>query len=1215
MSVIAGAIIWSILMIVCTRLPGGSGNCTEVLAHGDICIPSCNTGYSPSGASSCDLGVLSAASCQPNPCTDMPVAPMNGSDSTCSAAWSTYNGNLPSGLTCLVLCDTGYTVSGPTVCFAGTLTMARCDPNPCAISAPPGNGSMGTCPSQITSGATCQPNCDAGFTVSGLSLCFAGTLTAARCIPNPCLIDSSVVPANGGFGTCSGLLSSGQSCQPICNTGYTVSGNLPCTAGVLGRRVYCTPNPCDISMAPRNGSIGTCSRLVPSGATCLPMCDAGFILSGVSSCLAGVATRAACVQTLDCVGAWTDCTADCSPKRYVILRNSTGGGAKCTVVSGALSPCRAGEGACPALVVVTSADITVPGAVDLTNFLAGLLALLRQQSGSSADLDVTATFVQTAQASSQLTGINQASFNRTRTRLQFRQGVASTSGATINETVILGVRDASRLGNGRRRLQTISQDVTVDYSITTTDQGRATNVARQMSQLDSFSTALLSNINAAGDALNLTGATASSPAFVTSIVYSVLASPRLGSTEIASLNTQFSSMLSNTTAITGVANAARVEGTVNITSVTVRDNALAVPAATQPTEEIHEAWLTGSKLGWLLSLLAVMSLFVYYIVGRLHGKTTVTGPRGRVDIHVVRAKGLAAMDGSGFSDPFVKLSWAAGWREKRTQQKVYRTKVVKRTLDPEWLEETFYMALCEEEVLTVEVWDWDRLTKDDPMGCVHLHANTDVMDGEEHWHALQPMKGVKNPQGELLLRCEYKPPWKPFDKGASMWKGIRERWNSGISRAEQKKIEQKRYWAQVAARMRKFDMFASIEETQLQSVWKRVDADGSGLLDADEVRQVMKDMGMELDDAEFAATMKQIDRDGSGELDYDEFLNWWRKQDTARQMQQLDEASMEEARLQAVWKELDTDGSGFLDAGEVRQVIKNMGMEMTDAEFAATMAQIDVDGSGELDYDEFWGWWRKQEAQLRAVWKRVDADGSGLLDADEVRQVMKNVGMELDDAEFAAIMAQIDVDGSGELDYDEFIVWWRKQDAETKQLASPRKAATARTSGPAPSVHQSGNAEVPAAVVSDKQDEVRSPEVEAGLPSPSIEQQPQPSASSSQPVVVVQVEQERQQRSIWRDRYGRVLQHAHNGSGESDTLLPPSAPAPAPLPPPRVPMDEARRRRIILRGAESLGAGHHPPMVPARKSSFPSIVLSAAHSHAAIASGEGDIRLAAPVDT
>eukprot|EP01047_Picozoa_sp_COSAG01_P138041 COSAG01_NODE_68640_length_263_cov_1.164634_1_plen_57_part_01 len=57
---------------------------------------------------------------------------------------------------------------------------------------------------------------------------------------------------------------------------------------------------------------------------------------------------------------------------------------------------------------------------------------------------------------------------------------------------------------------------------------------------------------------------------------------------------------------------------------------------------------------------------------------------------------------------------------------------------------------------------------------------------------------------------------------------------------------------------------------------------------------------------------------------------------------------------------------------------------------------------------------------------------------------MKDVGMELDDAEFAAIMAQIDVDGSGELDYDEFIVWWRKQDAETKQLASPRKAATAR---------------------------------------------------------------------------------------------------------------------------------------------------------------------------
>ena len=118
-----------------------------------------------------------------------------------------------------------------------------------------------------------------------------------------------------------------------------------------------------------------------------------------------------------------------------------------------------------------------------------------------------------------------------------------------------------------------------------------------------------------------------------------------------------------------------------------------------------------------------------------------------------------------------------------------------------------------------------------------------------------------------------------------MWKGIRERWNSGISRAEQKKIQQKRYWAQVAARMRKFDMFASIEETQLQSVWKRVDADGSGLLDADEVRQVMKDMGKEMDEAQFVATMAEIDVDGSGELDFSEFLGWWQKQDAAAQKQ------------------------------------------------------------------------------------------------------------------------------------------------------------------------------------------------------------------------------------------------------------------------------------------------------------------------------------------
>ena len=42
---------------------GALGTCTSSLASGSTCLPTCNTGYTVSGSSSCLLGVLTAATC------------------------------------------------------------------------------------------------------------------------------------------------------------------------------------------------------------------------------------------------------------------------------------------------------------------------------------------------------------------------------------------------------------------------------------------------------------------------------------------------------------------------------------------------------------------------------------------------------------------------------------------------------------------------------------------------------------------------------------------------------------------------------------------------------------------------------------------------------------------------------------------------------------------------------------------------------------------------------------------------------------------------------------------------------------------------------------------------------------------------------------------------------------------------------------------------
>ena len=47
------------------------------------------------------------------------------------------------------------------------------------------NGAVGTCTDTLASGSTCQPECDSGYTVSGTSSCTAGNLIAATCSPSP----------------------------------------------------------------------------------------------------------------------------------------------------------------------------------------------------------------------------------------------------------------------------------------------------------------------------------------------------------------------------------------------------------------------------------------------------------------------------------------------------------------------------------------------------------------------------------------------------------------------------------------------------------------------------------------------------------------------------------------------------------------------------------------------------------------------------------------------------------------------------------------------------------------------------------------------------------------------------------------------------------------------------------------------------------------------
>ena len=102
-----------------------------------------------------------------------------GTSKATSSSYTTKSGDMDVG-THYFYCSIG------AHCANGMyVTVNVIDDNPCDASAVPANGAVGTCTSTLASGSTCQPTCNTGYTVSGTSSCLAGTFTTAECSVAP----------------------------------------------------------------------------------------------------------------------------------------------------------------------------------------------------------------------------------------------------------------------------------------------------------------------------------------------------------------------------------------------------------------------------------------------------------------------------------------------------------------------------------------------------------------------------------------------------------------------------------------------------------------------------------------------------------------------------------------------------------------------------------------------------------------------------------------------------------------------------------------------------------------------------------------------------------------------------------------------------------------------------------------------------------------------
>uniref|UniRef100_A0A7S3NNZ0 EF-hand domain-containing protein n=1 Tax=Aureoumbra lagunensis TaxID=44058 RepID=A0A7S3NNZ0_9STRA len=276
---------------------------------------------------------------------------------------------------------------------------------------------------------------------------------------------------------------------------------------------------------------------------------------------------------------------------------------------------------------------------------------------------------------------------------------------------------------------------------------------------------------------------------------------------------------------------------------------------------------------------------------------------------------------------------------------------------------------------------------------------------------------------------------------------------------------------QIIERFRRIVKDANIHGTTIAQCFEHFDIDGSGGIDAEELRQGLKKLDLAITDSQIACLIEAFVGSRRGHIRYRDFVraicpspdkNLSPNDHSSRDIKCADVVKKVRREihraaehqgvhctkkyLRQIFLDMDDNGSGKVNRKELRRGLERIGLDLTSSELNRVLDELDRNGDGRCSFSEFETFFhnsmdedRITEIQaiirnevrrlanssrgipsLRLAFAAFDKNDSGHISRRELRNELEKLGIELSSRDIDAVLDRFDLDGDGKIDYREF---------------------------------------------------------------------------------------------------------------------------------------------------------------------------------------------------